>query len=59
MDSNQTDELFLIETDDEVIVAWSDDAEDWVARFRKDGDFPAHYWASRMLALYGERFSQE
>jgi len=47
--------LVLIETEDEIVVAWADNVEDWVARFKKEGDFPAHHWASRMQSLYVEQ----
>ena len=54
--SQQVDSpLIIIETEQEVIVAWDDDPEDWIARFRKDGEFPAYYWASRMQSLYTEQ----
>lgn len=47
-------QLTLIETNQEIIVAWGDNIDNWVARFKKEGDFPARYWAERMLSLYVE-----
>ena len=54
----QNQSLILIESDDEVIVAWADDPKDWVARFKKDGEFPAPHWAERMQSLYAEQNSR-
>ena len=54
-EANPSIRLTLIETDYEVVVAWADNPEDWVARFKKDGEFPAHYWAERMQSLYTEK----
>ena len=47
--------LILIETDQEIIVAWADNPSDWIARFKKEEGFPAHHWATRMQTLYSEQ----
>ena len=47
--------LTIIELEEEVLVVWDDDPADWVARYRKDRDFPARFWAQRMVSLYTDR----
>ena len=37
------------------LVVRVDDPEDWLARFEKDGDFPAREWAENMVRVYNRR----
>jgi hypothetical protein len=32
--------------------------EDWLARFERDGDFPAREWAENMVRVYNRRLAR-
>ena len=39
------------------LVVRAEDPDDWLARFEKSGDFPAHAWAENMVRVYNRRLS--
>jgi hypothetical protein len=40
------------------LVVRAGDPEDWLARFDKDGDFPAREWAENMANVYNRRLAR-
>ena len=43
--------LAVREEEGAFLVVRADDPEDWLARFEKDGEFPARAWAENMVLL--------
>ena len=39
-------------------VVREEDPKDWLARFEKDGDFPAREWAENMANVYNRRLTR-
>jgi hypothetical protein len=52
------DTLMVVDEEEDVLVSWASDADDWVVRFEKSSDFPAYDWAQRMVQLYNLRQAQ-
>jgi hypothetical protein len=40
------------------LVVREEDPDDWLARFEKDGDFPAREWAENMAHVYNRRLAR-
>jgi hypothetical protein len=40
------------------LVVRAEDPEDWLARFEKDGSFPARAWAENMARVYNRRLER-
>jgi hypothetical protein len=40
------------------LVVREEDPDDWLARFEKDGDFPAREWAENMADVYNRRLAR-
>ena len=40
------------------LVVWEESPGDWLARFEKDGDFPAREWAENMANIYNRRLAR-
>ena len=60
LNQNQpVNQLTVVETKDEYLVVWDNNHADWVARFKKDDEFPARMWAERMQSLFVERGEAE
>jgi hypothetical protein len=51
--------LAVREEEGAFLVVRAGDPEDWLARFEKDGDFPAREWAENMVHVYNRRLSQQ
>ena len=51
--------LSVREEETAFLVVWEEDPEDWLARFEKEGDFPAREWAENMADVYNRRRSTE
>lgn len=49
--------LAVLEEQEAFLVVRVDDPEDWLARFEKDGDFPAREWAENMARVYNRRLT--
>ena len=49
--------LAVREEEEAFLVVRVDDPEDWLARFEKDGDFPAREWAENMARVYNRRLA--
>ena len=47
--------LSVREEETAFLVVWEEDPDDWLARFEKDGDFPAREWAENMTNIYNRR----
>ena len=39
------------------LVVREEDPDDWLARFEKDGGFPAREWAENMASVYNRRLA--
>jgi hypothetical protein len=50
--------LAVREEEGAFLVVRAGDPEDWLARFDKDGDFPAREWAENMANVYNRRLSR-
>ncbi len=50
--------LAVREEETAFLVVRADDSEDWLARFEKDGDFPAREWAENMVHVYNRRLAR-
>jgi hypothetical protein len=46
------DKLTVREEEGAFLVVRADDPEDWLARFERDGTFPAREWAENMVNVY-------
>ena len=53
------DGLAVREEEGAFLVVRASDPEDWLARFEKDGGFPAREWAENMVHVYNRRLSQQ
>jgi len=51
------DKLTVREEEEAFLVVWADDPEDWLARFERDGTFPAREWAENMANVYNRRLT--
>ena len=40
------------------LVVSEEDPDDWLARFERDGDFPAREWAENMANIYNRRLAR-
>lgn len=40
------------------LVVREEDPDDWLARFDKDGDFPARQWAENMVRVFNRRLER-
>jgi hypothetical protein len=49
--------LSVREEETAFLVVWEDDPDDWLARFEKDGEFPAREWAENMADVYNRRLA--
>jgi hypothetical protein len=49
--------LSIREEETAVLVVREEDPDDWLARFEKDGDFPAREWAENMANVYNRRLA--
>ncbi|HEX6711200.1 MAG TPA: hypothetical protein VF068_12790 [Rubrobacter sp.] len=47
--------LAVREEEGAFFVVQAGDPEDWLARFEKDGEFPAREWAENMVHVYNRR----
>jgi TRAP-type C4-dicarboxylate transport system substrate-binding protein len=47
--------LSVREEETAFLVVREEDPNDWLARFEKDGDFPAREWAENMANVYNRR----
>lgn len=47
--------LAVREEEGAFLVVRADDPGDWLARFEKEGDFPARAWAENMARIYNRR----
>jgi hypothetical protein len=50
--------LSVREEETAFLVIWEEDPEDWLARFEKDGVFPAREWAENMANIYNRRLAR-
>jgi hypothetical protein len=50
--------LSVREEETAFLVVREEDPNDWLARFEKDGDFPAHEWAENMANVYNRRLTR-
>jgi hypothetical protein len=50
--------LAVREEEEAFLVVRAGDPEDWLARFDKDGDFPAREWAENMANVYNRRLAR-
>ena len=50
--------LAVREEETAFLVVRADDPEDWLARFERDGDFPAREWAENMALVYNRRLER-
>jgi hypothetical protein len=49
--------LAIIEEEEAFLVVRADDPDDWLVRFEKRPDFPAHEWAENMVRVYNRRLA--
>jgi hypothetical protein len=49
--------LAIIEEEEAFLVVRADDPDDWLVRFEKSPDFPAHEWAENMVRVYNRRLA--
>ena len=49
--------LAVREEETAFLVVREEDPDDWLARFEKDGDFPAREWAENMANAYNRRLA--
>jgi hypothetical protein len=49
--------LSVREEETAFLVVREDDPDDWLARFEKDGEFPAREWAENMADVYNRRLA--
>ena len=49
------DGLAVREEEGAFLVVRAGDSEDWLARFEKEGNFPAREWAENMARVYNRR----
>jgi hypothetical protein len=49
--------LTLREEKTAFLVVREEDPDDWLARFEKDGNFPAREWAENMANVYNRRLA--
>ena len=47
--------LAVREEETAFLVVREEDPDDWLARFEKDGDFPAREWAENMARVFNRR----
>lgn len=52
------DRLAVREEEAAFLVVRAADPEDWLARFERDGDFPAREWAENMVSVYNRRLAR-
>ena len=50
--------LSVREEETAFLVVREEDPDDWLARFEKDGDFPAREWAENMADVYNRRLAR-
>jgi hypothetical protein len=50
--------LSVREEETAFLVVREEDQNDWLARFEKDGDFPAREWAENMANVYNRRLTR-
>ena len=50
--------LSVREEETAFLVVREEDPNDWLARFEKDGDFPAREWAENMANVYNRRLTR-
>lgn len=50
--------LSVHEKETAFLVVREEDPDDWLARFEKDGDFPAREWAENMANVYNRRLAR-
>ncbi len=50
--------LSVREEETAFLVVWEESPDDWLARFEKDGDFPAREWAENMADVYNRRLDR-
>jgi hypothetical protein len=50
--------LSVREEETAFLVVWEESPDDWLARFEKDGDFPAREWAENMANVYNRRLAR-
>ena len=50
--------LAVREEETAFLVVREEDPDDWLARFEKDGDFPAREWAENMARVFNRRLEQ-
>jgi hypothetical protein len=50
--------LAVREEEGAFLVVRADDPEDWLARFERDGAFPAREWAENMAHVYNRRLAR-
>ena len=50
--------LSVREEETAFLVVWEESPDDWLARFEKDGDFPAREWAENMADVYNRRLAR-
>jgi len=50
--------LAVREEEGAFLVVRAGDPEDWLARFDKDGNFPAREWAENMANVYNRRLAR-
>jgi hypothetical protein len=49
--------LSVREEETAFLVVREEDPDDWLARFEKDGHFPAREWAENMAKVYNKRLT--
>ncbi len=49
--------LAVREEEGAFLVVRADDPGDWLARFERDGNFPAREWAENMARVYNRRLA--
>ena len=50
--------LSVREEESAFLVVREEDPDDWLARFEKDGHFPAREWAENMVNVYNRRLTR-
>ena len=50
--------LAVREEETAFLVVREEDPDDWLARFEKDGDFPAREWAENMARVFNRRLEK-
>jgi hypothetical protein len=57
-DSQTNGKLAVREEDEAFLVVREEDPDDWLARFDKEGGFPAREWAENMASIYNRRLAR-